>query len=264
MDAFYRKEGDRLVAGLLTRGPWDARHQHAGPPAALLGRAIEDIPAPVPMQVARIAYDILRPIPIAALAVSTRMLRPGRSVELIEATLSDEQGPVMRATAWRIRLGVVQMPPGLPRTPAPPGPQRGVERPFFEIDAEIGYHTATEWRFLSGAWQEPGPATVWTRSRVALVEGEALTPLQRVLVAADSGNGVSATLDLRRHLFINTDLVVALHRMPAGEWVCLDAVTRPEPTGIGISDTALFDETGSIGRATQALLVAERPDGAGG
>ena len=105
---------------------------------------------------------------------------------------------------------------------------------------------------------EPGPAVVWMRSRVPVVAGEQLTPLQRVLVVADSGNGVSATLDWRRFLFINVDLTVHLHRLPAGEWVCLDAVTTPEADGIGLADTALSDEGGLIGRAVQTLLVAER------
>ena len=91
-----------------------------------------------------------------------------------------------------------------------------------------------------------------------MLPGEEITPLQRVLVAADSGNGVSAALDWRRYLFINVDLTVHLHRMPEGEWVCLDAVTLPERNGVGIADTALFDERGPIGRATQTLLVDER------
>ena len=79
-----------------------------------------------------------------------------------------------------------------------------------------------------------------------------------MLVVADSGNGVSATLDWRRFLFINVDLSVHLHRHPAGEWVCLDAVTTPEADGVGLADTALLDERGPIGRAVQTLLVAER------
>jgi hypothetical protein len=99
------------------------------------------------------------------------------------------------------------------------------------------------------------------RPRFPLLQGEDVSPLQRVLVAADSGNGVSSSLDWRRYLFINVDLTVHLSRMPEGEWVCLDAVTLPEHEGIGISDTALFDERGAIGRAAQTLLVAERPPG---
>jgi hypothetical protein len=79
-----------------------------------------------------------------------------------------------------------------------------------------------------------------------------------VLIAADSGNGVSAALDWKRYLFINVDLTVYLHRLPAGEWVCLDAITIPERSGIGFADSALHDERGPIGRAGQTLLVRER------
>jgi hypothetical protein len=99
------------------------------------------------------------------------------------------------------------------------------------------------------------------RMGVPLLPGEEPSPLQRVLVAADSGNGVSAALDWRRYLFINVDLSVHLHRMPEGEWVCLDAVTLPQPNGVGMADTALFDERGPIGRAAQTLLVDERDRG---
>ena len=54
------------------------------------------------------------------------------------------------------------------------------------------------------------------------------------------------------------DLTVHLHRVPAGEWVCLDSLTVPERHGVGMTDTLLLDERGPIGRAAQSLLVAER------
>jgi Thioesterase-like superfamily len=185
--------------------------------------------------------------------------RPGRSVELVEGTLTDGDTEIIRARAWRIRTAAVDLDPEPPAQERPPGPATGEVRPFFETGQERGYHTAMEVRFLSGAYLEAGPARAWMRMRVPLVEGEEPTPLQRVLVAADSGNGVSAALDWRRFLFINTDLSVHLHRMPSGEWVCLDAVTRPEAHGVGLSDTQLFDERGPIGRAAQTLFVRARP-----
>jgi hypothetical protein len=123
---------------------------------------------------------------------------------------------------------------------------------------EFGYHTAMEWRFVEGAFLELGPATVWMRMRHPLVAGEEPSPLQRVLIAADSGNGVSAAVDFGRFLFINTDLSVHLYRMPAGEWVCLEARTFPDEQGVGLADTALYDERGRIGRSAQTLLVRER------
>lgn len=146
----------------------------------------------------------------------------------------------------------------MPACPAPPGPEAAEPGSFPDIGYEAGYHTAMEYRFVKGDFTELGPATVWMRMGLPPLPDEEPTPLQRVLLAADSGNGVSVTLDWSRYLFINVDLSVHLHRMPAGEWVCLEAVTLPEPNGIGMADTRLFDERGPIGRALQTLLIADR------
>jgi hypothetical protein len=141
---------------------------------------------------------------------------------------------------------------------APPGPAEASPGTFPKTGSDVGYHTAMDYRFLQGDFGEAGPALVWMRMRHPLIAGEEPTPLQRVLVAADSGNGVSATLDWTRYLFINVELTVHLHRALAGEWVCMDAITIPEPDGVGLADTALYDERGPIGRAMQALLIDER------
>jgi acyl-Coa thioesterase superfamily protein/acyl-CoA thioesterase superfamily protein len=257
-DAFYTPDGDWLVASELTRGPWDPGSQHAGPPSALVARAIERCGEADGFQVGRITMEIVRPVPIGRLRASARVVRPGRSVELIEATLESEEGEVMRALAWRLRTQPVELSPAPPEDPPPPGPAEGEKKPFFDTGQKVGYHTAMDYLFVHGSFLEAGPATVWMRMRQPLVEGEETTPLQRVLVAADSGNGVSAALDVRRFLFINTDLSVHLLRMPEGEWVCLEARTYPEQNGVGLSETALYDERGRIGRAAQTLLVRAR------
>jgi hypothetical protein len=179
-------------------------------------------------------------------------------VELFEAALLDEPGePLMTAQGWRLRTEDMLFDDASMPAP-PPGPADAEPGEFFHTGYDVGYHSAMEYRFVSGAFMERGPATVWMRMGVPLVPGEKPTPLQRVLAAADSGNGVSAALDWNRFLFINVDLSVHLHRMPEGEWVCLDATTLPEHNGVGMADTRLFDQRGAIGRAVQTLLVAKR------
>ena len=185
-------------------------------------------------------------------------MRPGRSVELIEGTLSFEGTPLIRARGWRIRTQALDLDADSPPDVAPPGPHEAHEQPFFDTGVDEGHHTGMEVRFVAGGYREPGPAVAWLRMRVPLIEGEPIEPLDRVLVAADSGNGVSAPLDYHRWMFINADLAVALRRLPRGEWVCLDSTTWAEPDGIGLTDTALYDEHGLVGRATQSLLVAQR------
>jgi Thioesterase-like superfamily len=252
--AFYRRDGGTFIPSELTRGPWDPEAQHAGPPSALLGRALEADG----MLVGRITVEILRPVPLAPLALATRVVRPGRNVELVEATLAEPggRGEIARATAWRLRIADSVAVPG--GEPTPPGPEAGREQPFFPTGQPVGYHTAMDYRFVQGAFTEPGPARVWMRMRQPLVDGEPTSPLARVLVAADSGNGVSAALDYRRHLFINTELTVHLIREPAAEWVHLDSVTRVGPHGVGIAESVLYDESGRLGRAAQTLLVRPR------
>jgi Thioesterase-like superfamily len=266
-DAFYELDGGRYLATELTRGPWDPGAQHAGPPAALLGREIERLPDAAEFHVGRVTCEILRSVPIAPLTVSAEVLRPGRSVELLSASLADERGELIRASAWRIAARGVELPAGLAsedatspvrRDPPLSGPADGSEEAFFATGHDAGYHTAMEYRFVRGRFLDLGPATVWMRMRHPLIAGEPPSPLQRVLIAADSGNGVSATLDWSRYLFINVDLSVHLQRQAAGDWVCLDAITVPEPTGVGLADTALHDERGPLGRALQTLVVRER------
>jgi Thioesterase-like superfamily len=257
-DAFFDPLGpDRFLATELTRGPWDPGVQHAGPPAALLGRAVEGHGDRDDLQVARITFEIARPVPIAELAVATRRLRGGRSVELVEATLVAGDTEVMRATALRIRIADLGLPDGLAPGPRLPGPEAGRAAPFFPTGQDVGYHTAMESRFVAGSFLELGPAAVWMRMRHPLVAGETPSPLCRVVIAADSGNGVSAVLDYRRWRFVNPDLTVYLLRPPVGEWVALEAATAVA-AGIGLADTALHDQQGPIGRSVQALFVDRR------
>jgi hypothetical protein len=259
-EAFYAPDGDRYLATELTRGPWDPGAQHAGPPAALLGRELELLPEADRFQVGRVTCEILRSVPIGPVRVSARIVRPGRRVQLLEAELCDEAGePLVRAAAWRIRTAPVEIPAGaLPPEQPPAGHEHGSAAEFFPTGQEVGYHSAMEIRFLEGGFVEPGPALVWLRMRHLLVAGEEPSPLQRVLVTADVGNGVSASLDYRGYLFINVDLTVHLERMPVGEWVCVDAVTLPQPNGVGTAESVLSDGRGRIGRALQTLLVSER------
>jgi hypothetical protein len=110
-------------------------------------------------------------------------------------------------------------------------------------------------RFAGGTDYGTGPALAWFRLAHPLVAGEAPSPLQRVVAAADFGNGVSRVLDFDRHLFVNTDLTVHLHRDAVGEWVLIDAATVADPVGAGLASSRIHDEGGAIGLAAQTLFV---------
>lgn len=257
-DAFYVPDGpDRFISTDWTIGPWSRESQHAGPPAALLGRAIERAVGRDDVHVVRTTFEILRPVPVAPLHVTAEVVRPGRSVVLSEASLSDDDGVIMLARAWSIRTADLDLERIVHGSTPPAGPEAGVDVEMF-VDDETHYLSAMEWRFVRGSFIEPGPSTAWARMRVALVEGEEISPLSRVLALADSGNGISASIDFSKWVFINPDLSVYLHRLPEGEWVCLDAETTVQPTGIGLATSVLSDESSVIGRGLQSLFLGPR------
>jgi Acyl-CoA thioesterase C-terminal domain/Acyl-CoA thioesterase N-terminal domain len=257
--AFFLLEGDRFVATEHTRGPWSADHQHAGPPSALLARAVERAVADDPaFQVARLTVELMAPVPIATVEVATSVLKAGRKVRRIDATLAAGGRLVARATGLAIHTEAVELPPVAldPHEPPPP-PEAGSSYGLPVFHAAVGYGTAVDARRVRGGCGV-NPTAVWIRTRVALVAGEAPSPLQRVMIAADSGNGVAVVLDFRHFTFVNADLTVYLHRLPQDEWVCLESVTAPEPTGVGLTASRLFDRRGPIGWGLQTLVVQPR------
>jgi hypothetical protein len=245
----------------LTRGPWDAGHQHAGPPIALGARALVAAAQALGMgHLARLTASLWRPIPIAALEVETTTDYAGRNVAHLSARLVSEGRELARFTAVAQREMSVTIPQSLPghapaQAPATPAASPGTEFPHQA--GVTGYHDLVEMRTASG-FLFRGPCAIWFRLRHALVEGEAASPLERVAVAADSGNGISAVLDFRRYTFVNSDLSISLLRPAQGEWVCIDAQTFIGPAGGGLAEARVFDEAGLIGRSTQTLVVRQR------
>jgi acyl-coenzyme A thioesterase PaaI-like protein len=254
-ESFFVDLGDGCFrATVHTTGPWDERSQHGGPPSALLARAVEGVAAREDVMVARMTVEILGAIPVADLRVEAAVTRPGRSVELVEATLTHDERPVARASAWRIRRTEGrQVDTRLPVPPPMPDHDTPIPDGWIE-----GYLHALEWRWAAGSFVEKGPATAWARMRYPLVEGESPSPLQRVLVVADSGNGASRELNGLKWWFINPELTVHLHREAVGEWVCLDATTHVSEGGVGLATSVLSDEQGPIGVGAQSLFVARR------
>jgi hypothetical protein len=255
-DALYTVGDGLLIPGPLTQGPWSPDAQHGGPVAALLARTVEAAESPIPMQVVRLTVELLRPVPMTPLVAAGVVTRPGRKVQIVEATLQAGGVDVARARALRIRVTPVEVPahPADPRPPAPPVDADG--RPH--LPPRTAFAGAVDLRFVKGSWDELGPVTMWSRLLVPVVAGEEATPLQRTAAAADFGNGVSRIVDFDTHMFINPDLTVALARLPVGEWIGFDVVTRLSSQGYGQAESLIFDQLGPTGRAVQSLLVEPR------
>ena len=242
----------------LTRGPWDHQHQHAGPPIALVCRALEHLAAQHQLtHISRITANLLRPVPIAELTVEVAADYVGRNAGHFSAKLLAGGKEVARFTALAQRENAFAIPANLPGHPLPFAPQTPDESPLVNFPfagKHVGYNDLVEARTAHGQFFN-GPCAIWFRLRHPLLAGESPSPYQRVAVAADSGNGISAILDFKSYSFVNSDLTINLLRRPQGEWICLEARTHLGPNGCALAESALYDSCGLIGRATQSLSV---------
>jgi hypothetical protein len=251
-DAFYTQTGaSSFDSSPWTAGPWSAESQHAGPPCALLVRALEQFDPRAELRLGRVSVDILGPVPVAPLDIVVTPIKPGKRVELLEARASVRGRDVLIARAWRLTRVADDFPTtvrsDVPRSlPAP----HTVSLPGAFMD---GYMSAIDWRFASGSLDALGPSVVWARPTIPLLADEELTPWQRTLIVTDSASGVSLVADPRRHPIINCDLTVVLHSEPRDVWIQLEAQTTVLPGHGAVTHAVLGDLLGPVGHSLQTL-----------
>ncbi len=258
--SLYVAEGPNWVPTDLGRGPWDPNALHGGAVAPLLVRELEALPAPVPMRLARVTVELLRPVTVEPLVPRSEVLRDGAKVGLLEASLTRASDGVVlaRARALRIRTAEVDFaPPTEDEVPALPDSDSDLLDRSPSGGSYVAFHnSAVRHRFAQGMFGEVGGAFDWIRLVVPVVPGEPPSGWQRAAAAADFGNGISSLVPFDGStLFINPDLTIHLWREPVGEWVGMRSRTHVSTTGIGASDSSMWDTTGRIGRTNQSLLL---------
>ena len=256
--SFYEADGPAgFRATAWTRGPWSRDHQHGGPPAALLARAVEAALSDGDCAIVRFTVEFLRPVPIGRLRVETEALKRGRLVERHAARLWSGDELVLTAVALCLHRRQVALPSMEARSAPPPPPESAEPYTFPFFPDPVGYQAAMDVRYVRGVWGQSDVAC-WMRQRCPLLPGETPTGWQRTLVAADAGHGVAVPVPLDEYTFINADLSVHLVRPLRGEWVGLESRSVAEPSGIGLCRSRLWDADGVAGRGAQSLVVAAR------
>ncbi|MGB5810547.1 MAG: thioesterase family protein, partial [Polyangiales bacterium] len=243
MSPYFRQlDDERFEALEPSIGPWSDAHLHGGPPSALAAGRLEAVLGET-FRVVRLHVEIVRPIPLGELTLRTEIRREGRTVRAASAHITDPGGNVvMTSDALAIAVQELDLdldPPPLDEA----GPDDATPTVLSVFEDVHGYGAAMEVRLARGVLGS-GDVMAWFRSRVPLLDGQVMSPLERLMTAADSGNGVSARLNPRETSFINPDLTVALHRYPTGEWIGLAARTDVDHQGVGLADARLYDARG--------------------
>ena len=224
-------------------------------------RAIENTALKMGLRhLSRLTANLLRPVPIRDLTIEVITNYVGRNSGHFTARLKADGKEVAHVTALAQRENDVKLPDDLPGHPLPASPRGPDDSPaaiFPFHGKQVGYADLVETRIARGVFFK-GPCAVWFRLRHPLLGREEPSAYQRVAVAADSGNGISAILDFARYSFLNLDLTINLLGRPIGDWICVDARTCLGPNGCGLAESMLYDLHGFIGRATQSLAIRAR------
>jgi hypothetical protein len=248
---YTRLDGTHFLPTAHVGGAWRSDEQHFAPVAGLITHALERHAGDTGLQISRLSFEILGVIPAAVSEVVVETLRPGRTISLVEATMTVSDRPVVRARAWLLsRQDTFAVAGGEPEPmPAPaewepwdgPGTWPG------------GYIASLDIRRPADA--APGRARAWVSTDVTLLADEPVSPLARFVGLIDTANGIAVRRPPGEWMFPNLDLSVHLHRQPVGGPVGLDTTVVFGPDGVGLTSSVLHDAHGAIGRSEQILTV---------
>jgi len=257
-DAFFTPDGDRFLPQPIARGPWDPNSLNGRVVAGLLGVELEHrhggqddggdwLPA-------RLTVDLYRLPNFDPVTVETRVVREGRRIRVVDATFLSGGRDMARATCQFLKAG--ENAPGnvwKPETWDAPDPETLADRERANPDSRPMPWTV---RPFTGGFGEANQRRAWLRELRPMVAGRDITPYARAAASCDFASPYSHSGDEGLG-YINTDVTLTLHRLPAGEWLGYEASYHDADAGIAAGQCRLYDEQGPIGLAT-CLALAQK------
>lgn len=252
--AYFERTGQSAFrAGEHTTGAWSLDEQHIGPALGLLVHAVEldrDRRRDDALVIGRLSYDILGTIPVGEMDIAVRVVRAGRTIELVEATLSHNGRDTVLLRAWLMVTAPTAALAGTTLTPIP----RRADMPAWSPTAVWpGGFIASADAYRQQL--EPGRAAYWVRPKVPLIRDEAVSSLARAAGLIDIANGFTVRAAPEEVAFPNIDLTAHFFAHPTGEWIGFDTSVSFGPSGVGLTHSVLHDESGPIGSMSQILTV---------
>ncbi|HWI42411.1 MAG TPA: acyl-CoA thioesterase domain-containing protein [Nocardioides sp.] len=256
--AWFAREGEVCVPQLLAQSLWSKEQIHGVAVSGLLARSLEAAVREAgrgDLRPARYQVDLFRPARMVATTARATVVREGPRLMLLDAVVEQEGEKVARASATFLRAadapaGTVWAPED--RATPPPAellpPESEHHVPFFASDSG--------WSNNFTDHQNAGRHATW-QTAVPIVLGEELTPFQAVASIADTAS-MTTNWGAAGVEYINTDINLALSRLPDGIAVGLRATDHVAEDGIAIGVAEVFDRRGSLGTVSVASLANTR------
>jgi acyl-CoA thioesterase len=192
---------------------------------------------------ARFTVDLYRVPKFAPVEVRSHVVRDGNRIKVIDAEFTSNGESIARASAILLRRtdqpeGTVWSPPNwdVPSPDSLPAQEGAMARMWETRPIGHGFGSVEQKR-------------TWLRETHVLVEGVPLTPFVRAAFAADFTNPFANSGDAGLK-YVNADITLYLHRLPAGEWLGFEVSNHHSFDGIAVGECTLYDERGAIGTST--------------
>lgn len=256
--ALFRAEGDLLVPLDIARSLWRDDQMHGVATSGALARELERAVAALgrdDLRPARYTVDLFRAPSMSPCTLRSSVVREGSRLCLVDAFLEQDGRVVARAGA--IFLAPSENPAGAvwssdERPEPPPLDVAAVsEEPRVPIfSSEVG------WSQNFAEHQNASRKQTW-QSALPVVLGEKPSPFQSVAGVADATSMVMNWGDAGVE-YINTDINLALSRLPVSMEIGLAARDRFAHDGIAVGTAVVFDREGPIGTSTVTSLANAR------
>lgn len=245
----------RYQSTQLAQGAWNEHEQHMAPATGIICAELDHFQPRNDVRIGRISLDILGLIPAGEFQIETRVIRPGRTIELIESTMSAQGKICIQARTWRMVLSDTKAVQGLEDQPITSPEQ--AERWEEIYNWPGGYIQSIEARTPG---RRQGKGIVWLTNPHQMVEGEQTSSFVRLMGMVDTANGIVTRQGWPfNYIFPNLDLQIHLYRWPEGKWLGLQTTQQFGEDGIGLTSSILHDEKGPFGRSEQILTLRQMP-----
>ncbi|SUA55639.1 thioesterase family protein [Oligella urethralis] len=242
-----------------SQGAWNAHEQHMAPASGVMSYELELFQPRDDMIYGRLGFDILGLIPLKDFTITTRNIRPGKTIELIESSLSCEGKVAIVLRAWRVMKNDTSTVASVADEPITPRNEM-VEWTALKGVWAGGYIASISDHIRSNRERRPGCAQVWLSNDLAMVEGVATSSFVKLMGMVDTSNGVAVSQQSPfSHMFPNVDLQIHLYRLPQGQWLGLNTRQQYGAQGVGLTTSILYDEVGPFGHSEQILTVRPMP-----
>ena len=189
---------------------------------------------------------LLRPAPLAPLETRSELLRKGGRTAVVETMLLAGDKLIAKG------IGSFVAPQPVDGAPAaPPRPCDPASLPRWRALRVFEHKTFFDAQDI----RDDGEGTHWARLRRPLVDFPA--PLAAVFALADNATAYALTNQRLAPpwAFPNIDISVHLSRPPEGEWIGVAPRSDWRDSGMGLTETTLYDREGYLGRACQTVVL---------